>query len=169
MVPGGGLGRSVGRTRSTKFRERLVVSGLPDATGYRPCRALVGSSVGDVRCFLARIKPKNDLRRTLSRERGLARQDRIVRRNGKVRRACHGAALRAAMGCLGQRRPWTALRGGAALQLSRYDGTPVCFERLSRPQLNSTAYTDGKIPRRRVGRWFFSNSEAKANPRKNAH
>ena len=60
LVPGGGLGRC----RPYPFRERLVVSGLPDETGYRPCRALIGPSVGDVRCFLARIKPKTGLRRT---------------------------------------------------------------------------------------------------------
>jgi len=43
---------------------------LPDATGHRPCRAVVGLSVGDLRRFLARIGPKNGLQRTLSRERG---------------------------------------------------------------------------------------------------
>ena len=99
--------------RPYAFRERLVVSCLPDEDGNRPCRAVVGLSVGDLRRFLARIGPKNGPPEDLSRERGLARQDRIVRRKGKVHRARHGAARRAATGCFGQQRPWTELRGGA--------------------------------------------------------
>jgi len=60
----------------------------------------------------ARFENVSSFRETLSRERGLARRDRVVRRKGKVRRARHGGA---ASGCFGQQRPWTELRGGAAL------------------------------------------------------
>ena len=54
LVPGGGLGRSAGRVQFEDFR-RFGSAGR-DMT-HHPRRAAVGPSTGDLRRFVARIRP----------------------------------------------------------------------------------------------------------------